>query len=193
MLPVTDIATRRVIANPSGFMSAREREVLVALVESVKAKVMIEMGVQEGQAAQVILKNVSTIERYVGIDVEPGYLPIHPHQLRETPEEPGKLVKNDPRFTLIRKPRGSLDVTPEELPACDVVLIDGDHGRAAVLNDSALAHAVLRPGGIIIWHDYDQASPVDVRDVLDELHAQGVELAQIADTWIAIHRIRQTS
>jgi predicted O-methyltransferase YrrM len=36
----------------------------------------------------------------------------------------------------------------------DLIYIDGDHSRAAVLVDSFLSWPLLRPGGVLIWDDY---------------------------------------
>jgi predicted O-methyltransferase YrrM len=53
----------------------------------------------------------------------------------------------------------------------DVVYIDGDHGRAAVLADSVLAWPLLGVGGVLIWDDYlweaDQPSPMRPQHAID--------------------------
>lgn len=36
----------------------------------------------------------------------------------------------------------------------DVVFVDADHSYGGVKNDSEVAFKMLRPGGILIWHDY---------------------------------------
>ncbi|MFO0967978.1 MAG: class I SAM-dependent methyltransferase [Gemmataceae bacterium] len=38
----------------------------------------------------------------------------------------------------------------------DMVFVDADHSHAAVLEDIALAQALLRPGGLLCGHDYGQ-------------------------------------
>ena len=60
----------------------------------------------------------------------------------------------------------------------DLVYIDGDHTRDAVLVDSLLAWHALRPGGILVWDDYEWGPelPLDQRpkqaiDVFLSLHA----------------------
>jgi hypothetical protein len=77
-----------------------------------------------------------------------------------------------------------------DLPACDAVFIDGDHSRAGVLHDTALAKAAVRPGGVIIWHDDHDLGTVDVRLVLDEMHAYGETTAvHVVGTWLAFERL----
>jgi predicted O-methyltransferase YrrM len=172
------------------FLNHGELEVLVSLVRSVAPKTMLEIGVNTGRTALAMLRNVSTLERYIGIDVPPDYVPALPVQATEVPHNPGYLAAHDPRFELIVSPRGSLDFRIEAsgLPACDVVFIDGDHSCVAVVHDTALARNLVRPGGLIIWHDYHDQGTVDVKNVLDGYHRHGAKLFHIQDTWLAYER-----
>ena len=126
---------------------------------------------------------------YVGIDVLPGYVTLRECQRKEVPADPGMFAKHDPRFRLILRDRGSFDLLVDDLPACDACFIDADHSRAGVINDYALAKAVTRPGGIIIFHDDNGLPAVEVSETLDELHADGDPIEHIAGTWIAYRRI----
>jgi predicted O-methyltransferase YrrM len=165
-----------------------EPEVLVALLRSVEARFVTEIGVNEGRTAKMLLREVRTIERYVGIDVALGYEYACKIQRRETPVEPGWLVKDDPLFELIVKPRGSRDLQPTDIGWMDVVFIDGDHSYSSVHADSELAMEIVRPGGLIIWHDYHDLETVDVKKVLEELSAAGRQIYHVQDTWIAYER-----
>ena len=171
-------------------MNPGELEILIALVRSVEARHVIEFGVNVGRTAKAVLANVVTVEDYTGIDVTPDYVPSKAVQRHEVPDCPGELVAGDPRFRLIVTPRGSLDLTPGDLQPCDAAFIDGDHGRVAVMHDTALAGAVVRPGGIIIWHDYHDLGTVDVKAVLESYHRAGHAIAHVAGTWLAFERIK---
>lgn len=171
------------------FMNESELETLIALARSVKPRAVLEFGVNAGRTAKALLDNVPGIETYQGIDVPPNYICSKAVQRREVPQRPGELAEVDPRFQLILSPRGSLDLSPADLKPCDVAFIDGDHGREAVLHDTQLARALVRPGGIIIWHDYHDLSVVDVREVLHELHAAGAAIFHVQGTWIAYERV----
>lgn len=165
-------------------MMRGEQEVLLALVNSVQPRRMIEIGVNEGLTAQAVLLAIESIERYVGIDVGPDYKFEIPAQQIERPAIPGRLVKHDPRFELVFREQGVIDLQQPY----DVVFIDGDHGRYAVLQDSVLAEHLVAPGGIIIWHDYGNAT-VQVTEVLDKLHASGRDIRNVEGTWLAFeHR-----
>jgi predicted O-methyltransferase YrrM len=170
---------------PKRFLNPGELEVLIALVRSVQPRSVIEIGVNVGRTAKAILDNVPGIETYQGVDVLPGYVPAKDVQKGERVNNPGNLVKADPRFELILRRRGSLDLAASDLKPCDVVFIDGDHGREGVGHDTALARQLVSPGGIVIWHDYHNLGTVDVREVLDEFCAAGEEIFHIDGTWIA--------
>jgi len=170
-------------------MNKGELETLVALVRSVCPHHVIEFGVNVGRTAKAIMANVDGVERYTGIDVAPGYVPAKAVQRNEVPAHPGELVAADPRFQLVIRPRGSLDLTAADLAPCDAAFIDGDHGREAVLHDSALARALVRPGGIIVYHDYHDLGTVDVKDVLDEMSQAGNPIMHVEQTWLAFERV----
>lgn len=174
---------------PKNYLHEGELEVIVALIASVKGDTVMEIGCNEGRTARAVLDNVSGIETYIGVDVPPGYVFAKRVQAKEVPVEPGKWALDDPRFVLMLSERGSFDLIETELPPCDAIFIDGDHGRRAVEHDTALAQQIVKPGGIIIWHDYHDMGTVDVRDVLDEMHTSGSPIQHVAGTWIAFERI----
>ena len=80
----------------------------------------------------------------------------------------------------------------------DSVLIDGGHESEVVVNDTRKALQVLRPGGLIMWHDF--CPPIEIRSqfesvkgvtagvesILSELEAQLERLCWINPSWILI-------
>lgn len=65
---------------------------------------------------------------------------------------------------------------------CDAVFVDGSHAYSYVVNDSAKALRMVRPGGLVLWHDYSPECPGVFR-ALNELsgryplsHLQGTTL-----------------
>lgn len=176
-------------AIPPRFFNPTERETLVALIASVQPRTVVEFGCNEGRAAATILLNLPGIEQYVGIDVLPGYVTQMECQRNEVPAEPGKFAARDRRFRLLLKARGSFDVTTAELPPADAIFIDADHSYAGVINDYRLAKAIVRPGGIIIFHDDNGSPQVQVSEALDELHRCGNPIVHVDGTWLAFERI----
>jgi len=167
------------------YLNRGEMEIIAALLRQVEAKSVLEIGCRDGRTARVLLHNVSALQRYVGVDVPMSYEPPLAHQRSEMVSEPGALAMVDPRFELIVRARGSLDVEPtdfeEQFDAC---FIDGDHSESTVYSDSWLAAMVLRPGGIIIWHDYFNGA-VGVTNALNRLNNEDWQIKNIADTWLA--------
>jgi len=170
-------------------MNPGELETLVELIGSVKPKGVLEFGVNTGRTAKVLMDNIPSIERYQGVDVPVGYQTSKEVQRREVPVNPGSMVENYPQFELILRPRGSLDLTVADLALCDAAFIDGDHGYEAVLHDTLLSTTLVRPGGIIVWHDYHELGTVDVKRALDELYASGEKLTHVEGTWFVYQRV----
>lgn len=170
---------------PKRFFNPGELETLLSLFDSVQARVVVEIGCHEGRNAVAALRNIASIERYIGIDIEPGTELRLAAQKLEVSSEPGKLAANNPRFELLVRPRGSFDVRANELPIADVVFIDGDHTKDAVLNDYALACAIVRPRGLIICHDDNCLPTVEVTQALNFLCEQGSQFVHIEETWLA--------
>jgi len=170
----------------SKYMTPQETAILVALVKSVSPKVMIEFGCNEGLTAKRLMDNVPTLERYIGVDVPRDHVPTLACQSNEVPLFPGLHVVDDNRFYLLFA--SSADLTADELEPCDAVFIDGDHSEKAVIHESHIARALLRPGGIICWHDYDNPA-VEVTSAVDKLIEQGWPIDCVEHSWLAFMRI----
>jgi predicted O-methyltransferase YrrM len=161
-------------------MHAGEQDVLLALIAPIHPKIMVEIGVNEGLTAHAVLQNIPSIEHYIGMDVDSSYQFEIPAQRIERPGIPGVMVLGDPRFQLIL--RGAALPT-----SADVVFIDGDHGRKAVLADSIWAAEIVNEGGLIIWHDYGNPT-VEVTEVLNKLDTHDRELHHVEGTWLVFEQ-----
>jgi len=186
MLPQVDRASLgpTALRGPfSEYLNADECAVLVSLLRRAQPRVMVEIGIASGLTARRLLEHVPTIERYYGVDVPSNFVTTLCCQQSEVQHKPGRWATHDPRFRLVLRSQGSLDVA-DQLEPCDAVFIDGDHSRNAVLHDADTAGVLIRPGGVIIFHDY-MNSAVEVTEALDELHAAGWPLMHVAGTWLA--------
>lgn len=152
------------------FTSLYDVQTLIALSRTFSPKTVIEIGIQRGETAKCILANSPWIEKYVGIDVIPNHITMLEVQRGEVPQIAGECVKDDPRVELIVKPNGSRDLEPSDLPAADLIFIDGDHSTEGVLHDTLLARKVIKKGGIICWHDYGNHLVPGVSEVIDTLN-----------------------
>jgi predicted O-methyltransferase YrrM len=74
------------------------------------------------------------------------------------------------------------------LATCDLIFIDGSHARSYVESDSAKALRMIRPGGLILWHDY--RGPRRSRGVFETLNelAKRLPLVQIEGTSLVAYR-----
>ena len=170
------------------YLSSYETAVVVSLIRSVKPRIVIEFGCQLGRTAKTVLDNVPGIVRYIGVDVPFSYKPKLKQQSDEIPGTPGLYASGDTRFWLLRPNNGTLDLLPTDLEPCDAVFIDGDHSEYVVRHDSLLARLLVRPGGILIWHDYDNPA-VEVTPVLDRFCEGGWPIKHVTGTWVAFMKL----
>jgi predicted O-methyltransferase YrrM len=164
-----------------------EMEIIAGLLRDVGAKTVIEFGCRDGRTARVLLHNVTALQRYIGVDVPMEYEPRLPHQRNEMVPNPGYLAAADPRFDLVLRKCGTLDLGPQDFAPCDAVFIDGDHSEAVVAYDSNLARELVKPGGVIIWHDYFNGA-VEVTRVLELDRQRGHDIRHVEGTWLAFER-----
>jgi SAM-dependent methyltransferase len=70
----------------------------------------------------------------------------------------------------------------------DLVFVDGAHHYDAVLSDTRNALEMVRPGGVILWHDWGNYGDYNdvVRAVLDVLPS--AEVSQVGSTQLAMYR-----
>jgi predicted O-methyltransferase YrrM len=188
-VPRSRIAVRSVTGPFSKYLGAEETAILIALVAEVAPRVMIEFGCNIGRTARRVLENVPSIEKYVGIDVPSDHVPILGCQLTEVPASAGSEAIGDPRFELLLRDSSQL----EAVEPCDAAFIDADHSVGAVLHESNLAHAAMRPGGVIVWHDYGNTA-VEVTAALDHLHdAEGWPIYSVLGTWLAFMKFTRAT
>ena len=70
--------------------------------------------------------------------------------------------------------------------SCYVVFVDGSHAYSYVVSDGAKALRMVRPGGMVLWHDYSPECPGVFR-ALNELAAR-LPLTHILGTTLVAYR-----
>ncbi len=70
----------------------------------------------------------------------------------------------------------------------DLVFIDGSHARSYVENDTNIALMMLRPGGVIVWHDYRGIETVP--GVFEALNAMSnnIKLTHLLGTSMVVYK-----
>jgi predicted O-methyltransferase YrrM len=53
------------------------------------------------------------------------------------------------------------------LPRADAIFVDAGHTKECIEHDVRLAKAAIKPGGLLIFHDYGQPSWPDVKETID--------------------------
>ncbi len=69
----------------------------------------------------------------------------------------------------------------------DLVFVDAGHTYRYVKSDTEKALKMLRPGGVILWHDYNQLLHPDVMQCLCEEAQSGVRIGHLRGTSLAVH------
>lgn len=169
-------------SQPGGcYLTDLERRVLVALARHVRARTVVEFGVQDGKTAKCLMDSCPSIREYVGIDLPAGGSPTLAAQAAEVPRVAGEAALGRDGFRLLL--RDSRDLSAADLPAADLVFVDGGHDYDTVAHDTAVAEAIVRPGAIV-WHDYNAIPEIGVRRLIDELNGRGDRRFLVPPTWL---------
>jgi hypothetical protein len=142
---------------------------LAALSNLVKAKRVFEFGTYKGVSTTQLALNVGEGGMVFTLDLpedHPSYsLPIPRPQEREIAMEgqKGILIPNDlrKRVTFLQSDSATFDETPY-LGSMDLVFVDGAHSYEYVRNDTLKGWRMLRPGGVLVWHDVLPSHPAVV-------------------------------
>ncbi len=153
---------------------------LAALSYLSKAKRIFEFGTYKGVSTTQLALNVEPGGMVYTLDLpedHPAYeLPIPKPEEQAIANEGGKgiLIPRDllDRVTFLQSDSATFDETPY-LGTIDFVFVDGAHSYEYVKNDSEKGWRMLRPGGVMAWHDcvpnhrdvvkYLKESPYDVK------------------------------
>lgn len=174
-----------------GLILNEDLEVLLTLWRLIQPRTAIEFGINSGNTAKALLKESLRLERYIGIDVPPDFITTLPQQQGEVIKDVGTAVKGDNRVDIRILSNGSRSLRKEDLPLADFIFIDGDHSLEGVLYDSLLAKQIIRPGGVICWHDFKSVH--DVSKVLTFLsYKQGWNIKHVEGSILCYEMIQKT-
>lgn len=121
----------------------------------------LEIGSYEGRSTIWLLGNVLTHET-ASIDCLDPFAPFAAPWLN-----PGEMVDYEPRFDhnihttsyqhKVRKLKAPSQEALRQLPLYyyDAIYVDGSHAAPDVLEDAVLAFRLLKPGGVMIFDDYE--------------------------------------
>lgn len=144
----------------SSSISELEALGLVLLLKKAKAVNVFEFGTYKGVSITQLALNLPKGSRIFTLDLPDDdprsvFAITAPHDLRIAREKgKGSLVPEDARAKIQFLAEDS--ATFDEKPLCgqmDFVFVDGAHNEDYVRNDSEKAWRMLRPGGVVAWHD----------------------------------------
>lgn len=163
---------------------------LLAIVKFRDAKKIFEIGTFDGGTTLNLAANTSANAQIVTLDLPPnwnGDLSIRTPRVHRniTKRTVGHRFRSTPyerKITQVFGDSASIDWSRLPVPF-DIVFIDGCHYREYVARDTENALRYLRPGGLVVWHDY--GSSKGVSDVVDETSAK-IKVRAIAGTRLAV-------
>lgn len=170
--------------------------VLMALAE-VGAKRALEIGTFDGNTTLNLARNLPDDGRVVTIDLPVDApaewsLQVEGEQMKNVTDRRivGEQFKGhalEPKIEQVFGDSAKLDFSKLGGPF-DLAFIDGCHDYAYVKSDTDRVLSVMRPGGIVMWHDY--ALMESVSRAVDEYRGRFDGLCALEGTRIALGWVR---
>jgi predicted O-methyltransferase YrrM len=146
-----------------GNISAGELAVMCQLVKDRKPKTILEIGTFDGRTA-VNLAHFSPDDAHVyTLDLPKNEMSKAKFGIEEgdskyvdkdaVGERLARNARESGKITQLYGDSAAFDFTPY-FGKIDFVFVDGSHSVPYARNDSEIALRLVRPGGIILWHDY---------------------------------------
>ena len=177
-----------------------DAEAWILAVLAKRAHYLFEFGTCTGKTAYLWARNAPPTARIVTLTLSPGGHEEHAADSADDPRDVAYAVRESSHSAFlytgtdvaykVEQLYGDsklLDVS-RWAGRCDLVFVDGSHAYSYVMSDSAKALELVRPGGLVLWHDY--AGPrhsTGVYRAVNEL-ATRLPLVRIAGTALAAYR-----
>lgn len=151
---------------------------VIGLARQVAQRAVFEIGTFNGRTALNLAANLPPSVRVFTLDLPPERVSTTRLRLDEADvqfaqkDTIGDLLHRYElanRTTQLIGDSASFDYSPYA-GAMDMVFVDGSHSYDYVINDTQQALKMLRPGGVVVWHDY--GAWAGVTKALNERHAQ---------------------
>jgi len=151
-------------------ISLVEAAALTALIHKINAKRIFEFGTYKGVSTTQLALNLPQDGMVLSLDLpedHPAYslaIPKVAEQQIAAEKGKGVLIPRDlgGKVTFLRADSAKFDTTPHR-ESMDLIFVDGAHSYEYVKNDTMKGLEMLRPGGIIAWHDCTPSHPEVVR------------------------------
>lgn len=177
-----------------GGVYIEELAILCGIVALLKPKRIVEIGTTEGRTTLNLALYSPPDAEIITLDLPPDAPPVAPESGPDYRQagiaEPGVLFRNHPlaaKIHLVLADSTSFNWSPYER-SVDLVFIDGAHDYESVRKDSENALRIVRPGGVILWHDYANLAFPGVTMCLNELRRR-LPIFWLSGTRLAVLKV----
>ena len=179
--------------------STSDVEAWILAVLSKRARLMFEFGTASGRTAYLWARNSPADARVVTLTLREGDIPIYKREQGDAESDIRNALGEstfttfyysgtpvEPKVTQLFGDSKDIDESPWA-GQCDLVFVDGSHALSYVQSDSRKALHLVRPGGLVIWHDYRGPRLPGVFRALNAL-ARELPLRHVAGTSLVVYR-----
>jgi predicted O-methyltransferase YrrM len=150
--------------NVLGGISDRETWVLCAIAG--KSRLIFEFGTCTGKTTYLLARNAPADARVVTLTLAPEQAPAYADVAGDAGRDRRAALEEsafteffytgspvEGRITQLFGDSKAFDES-EYAGQCDMIFVDGSHAASYVESDSRKALRMVKPGGLIFWHDY---------------------------------------
>lgn len=158
----------------NGNISTSELTFICKLIREKEPKKIFEIGTFDGRTAVNMTANAKNVVVYT-LDIPTNYVGNSKFKIEEDDKtyiiknESGTCFKNtryQDRIIQLYGDSGNFDFS-QWLGTIDIVFVDGSHAFEYVVNDAQIAISLVRPDGMVLFHDYGGTWPGVTRALND--------------------------
>ena len=176
-----------------------DTEAWILAVLSKQARLMFEFGTCTGRTAYLWARNSPADARIVTLTLSPAEVASYRREHGDTGTATDIALQesafdrfyysDEPCAGKVKQLFGDSKAFDEAPWAgqCDLVFVDGSHAESYVLSDSKKALRLVKPGGLVLWHDYRGHKLAGVFDTLNALAAE-LPLLHVRTTSLVAYR-----
>lgn len=169
-------------------LGAGEQFVIQALVQARGVRTAFEIGTFNGGTTRLLAESVPADGRVVTLDLPPTAFDQTQRPLGVTGRGVGRAYADSPaaeRIVQLLQDSLRFDAT-EYAGQFDLVLVDGGHEFQHGVADTRSALRLVKPGGIILWDDFEPYWHGLVRGICQEM--AGRPLRRLAGTSFGVYQ-----
>lgn len=178
----------------------RDAESLATVMANAKPKIALEIGTSDGMGTVLMAVNAPQAQIYT-VNIPPEGIIAgeggHLTTIALEKEKIGACYKGRGLQNVVQIYANTARWEPDFGPI-DVAFIDGCHDADFVYNDTKKVLKNMRPGGFILWHDFNLNLTrkfgwiSEVCTGVERLYVDGLlngRIIQIRDSWIGIYQV----